>query len=82
MCEDRIEKTVPQVTDCHHSASLVIPIHHPQDGFFYLILTLMIDSYIMKLSRNEGSLLINSALAFIGDFHAYIMYAIHKNFRY
>ena len=72
---------VPQVTDCHHSASLVIPMHHPQDEFFYLILTLMIDSYIMAMSRNEGSPLINSALAFIGDFCAYIMHAFHKKFR-
>ena len=30
------------ITVCHHSASLVMPNGDPRDGFFYLILTLMI----------------------------------------
>ena len=33
------------ITVCHHSASLVMPIGDPRDGFFYPTLTLMIDSY-------------------------------------
>ena len=36
------------VTVCHHSASLVMPICDPQDGFLYPILSLMIDNYILK----------------------------------
>ena len=31
----------------HHSASLVMPIGDPQDGFFYPTLTLRIDAYIL-----------------------------------
>ena len=34
------------ITVCHHSASLVMPIGDPWDGFFYPTLTIMIDSYI------------------------------------
>ena len=34
------------ITDCHHSASLVMPIGDPRDSKFYPTLTLMIDSYI------------------------------------
>ena len=34
------------ITLCHHSASLVMPISDPQDGFFYPNLTLMMNSYI------------------------------------
>ena len=33
------------ITDCHQSASLLMPIGDPQDGFFYPILTLIIDTY-------------------------------------
>ena len=29
------------ITVCHHSASLMMPIGDPQDGFFYPTLTLM-----------------------------------------
>ena len=32
------------ITVCHHSASPVMPIGDPRDGFFYPTLTLMIDS--------------------------------------
>ena len=39
------EKSSLGITICHHSASLVIPNSDPQDGFFYLALTLTIDSY-------------------------------------
>ena len=31
------------ITVCHRSASLVMPITDPRDGFFYPTLTLMID---------------------------------------
>ena len=37
-------KSVPRITDFHHSASLVMPIGDPRDGFFYPTLRLMIDS--------------------------------------
>ena len=43
-CEGGIENPSLVITFCHHSASLVMPIGDPQDGFFYL--TLMMDSYI------------------------------------
>ena len=33
------------ITVCHHPTSLVVPFGDPQDGFFYPILTLMMDSY-------------------------------------
>ena len=33
------------ITVCHHSASLMMPIDGPRDGFFYPTLTLMIVSY-------------------------------------
>ena len=33
------------ITDCHHSASLVMPIVDPRDGLFYPTLTHMKDSY-------------------------------------
>ena len=36
------------ITNCHHSASLVMPIGDPRDRFFYPTLILMIDSYILK----------------------------------
>ena len=42
--EDRIEKSVPQDHRLS-SASLVMPIGDPRDGFFYPTLRLMIDSY-------------------------------------
>ena len=34
------------ITDCHHSASLVVPFGDPRDGFFYL--TLMMDTYSLS----------------------------------
>ena len=40
------------ITVCHHSASLVMPIGDPRDGFFYPTLTLMIDPYIPILDSN------------------------------
>ena len=33
------------ITVCHHSASLVMSIGDPRDGFFYPTLTLMINSF-------------------------------------
>ena len=36
------------ITVCHHWAILIMPIGDPQYGFFYSILTLMIDSYFIK----------------------------------
>ena len=55
-CEDGIEKSPLKMIVCHHSASLVIPIGDPQDGFFYLTLTFMIDSYIplQRTANREG----------------------------
>ena len=43
------------ITDCHHSASLEMPIGDPRDGFFYPILTLMMDTYILTcFNINKG----------------------------
>ena len=36
------------ITDCHHSARLMMPIGEPWDGFFYPTLILPIDSYILN----------------------------------
>ena len=47
LCEDGIEKSVPH-DHCLSSrglASLVMPFPDPQDRFFYLTLTLMMNSY-------------------------------------
>ena len=44
-CEGGIEKSVPQ--------DLRFPNGDPRDGFFYPTLTLMIDSYILKLFWNK-----------------------------
>ena len=40
------------ITTCHHSASLLMPIGDPQDGFFYptRTLSLMMDSYIPNMT--------------------------------
>ena len=35
------------ITACHHSASLVMPNSDPKDGFLYLTLILMMDSYTL-----------------------------------
>ena len=43
------------IIDCHHSASLVMPIGDSRDRFFYLTLTLMIDSYIIISSHGTMS---------------------------
>ena len=45
-CEDGIDKSVPRD---YCFASLVMPIGDPLDGFFYAILTLMMDSYLLCL---------------------------------
>ena len=47
--EAGIEKSVPRITVCYHSASLVMPNGDPRDRFFYPTLTFMIDSY-----KNSG----------------------------
>ena len=46
----RVGKTNPSlmITDCHNSASLMMPIGDPRDGFFYPTLTLIIDSNNLK----------------------------------
>ena len=41
------ENTSLRITVCHHSASLVMPIGDPRDGFFYPTLILMMDPYIL-----------------------------------
>ena len=40
-----MENPTLAITVCHHSASLVMPIGDPRDGFFYPTPTLMMDSY-------------------------------------
>ena len=44
LCEDQIEKSIPQDHRCHHLASLVMSNCDPWDGFFYPTLTYMIIS--------------------------------------
>ena len=44
-------KTRVGITLCHHSASLVMPIDDPRDGFFNPILTLMMDSCSLSLGN-------------------------------
>ena len=45
-CEGQTENPSLGITVWHHSASLVMPDSNPQDGYFYLHLAPMIDSYI------------------------------------
>ena len=45
LCEDGQKNPSLAITICHHSASLMMPIGDPLDGFFYPTLTLMMDSY-------------------------------------
>ena len=40
------------LTDCHHSASLVMPISDPRDGFFYP--THSHDRFFNSLCRTRG----------------------------
>ena len=40
-------------TVCHPSASLVMPNGDPLDGFFYITLTLVMDSYILSSSEHN-----------------------------
>ena len=48
----RVGKKNPSlwITNCQHSARLVIPNGDLRDGYFYPILTLMIDSFILPFS--------------------------------
>ena len=41
------------ITVCQHSASLLVTNGDPQDGFFYIILTLMIDSYSISAVNSQ-----------------------------
>ena len=50
-CEDGIEKSVLPDHCFHHSAILKIPNGDPRNGFFYPILTLMVDSYILSVNE-------------------------------
>ena len=60
-CERGIEKSFPP----DHSASLVMPIGDPRDGFFYPTLSLMIDSYPLKRqSRLQQTNFATSCLIF------------------
>ena len=44
------------ITVCRHSASLVMPISDPLDGFFYPTLTLMMDSYNLLVEMEDRGL--------------------------
>ena len=69
-CEDGIKKTTSlTITICHHSTSLVMAIGDPRDGFFYRILSLIIDSYIIgritnypQKAWNKNSLKVSSSV--------------------
>ena len=68
LCEEGIEKSVTRITDwhhkaknpslaitvCHQSASLVMPIGDPRDGFFYPTLSLMLDTYNHRCDQRES----------------------------
>ena len=61
LCEGGLEKSVPRITVCHHSASLLMPNGDPWDGFFYLTFTIMIrcqvpDKKLERYFRNNQSL--------------------------
>ena len=59
-CKGGVEKSVLRITVWHHEASLVMPEGDPQDGFFYPILTLKIDSYsIYKQKALKGDYIYN-----------------------
>ena len=51
----RVGEKIPSlaITDYHHSASLVMPICDPRDGFFSPTLTLMMDTYIVIIRSTE-----------------------------
>ena len=51
LCEDWIENLSLAITIFHHSASPVMPIGDPWDGFCYLTLSLMMDYYSILLVR-------------------------------
>ena len=50
-CEGRIEKSVPRITVCHHSARLVMPNGGPRDGFYILL-----ESYMLPIQRSSQTL--------------------------
>ena len=56
-CEGGIENPYLVITICHHSASLVMPIGDPRDGFFYPTLTLMMDTYNIKWVKTAETLI-------------------------
>ena len=41
LCEGGVEKSVPRLTFCHHSVSLMMPNSDLQDRFFYPFLSLV-----------------------------------------
>ena len=55
LCEGMIEKNVP-ITFCYHLTSLEMPNGDPLDGFFYTILALMIDSYVIPQMRKSSKI--------------------------
>ena len=55
-CEDGIENLSLTINVCHHSASLVMPIGDPRNGFFYPTLTLIMDSFIVTLKYQPKTL--------------------------
>ena len=56
-CEDGIENLSLVITLCHHATSLMMSKGDPWDEFFYHILTLTIDSYILYLGKSSDVLI-------------------------
>ena len=63
-CEGGIEKNLSlAITDCHHSASLVMPIGYPQDGVFYPDVYLYsVYGYFIRALLNRISHFVNFTL--------------------
>ena len=54
------KKNTPLViTVCHHSASLMMPIGDPRDGFFYPTLILMMNFYNVARSMTQNPKIMN-----------------------
>ena len=54
------------ITVCHHSANLVMPMGVPRDELFYIIPTLMVDSYkkLCKIQASRKEFIINEMFSF------------------
>ena len=81
LCERGIRKNLFLViTVCHHSASLVMPIHDPRDGFFYPTLTLMTDSSNFLFQVRSGYLQVDNCILEDGIVYVQNPGSVNMNF--